>query len=107
MTPSSAEKQRGPIVQKVSELEQVNPMDTYDQGLQQRQQGENAEMGPTQDEENDERLVLTPRDVENLLKDIAGGETEKQGQEPTKDFNEQVSERLEEYQQQLDVDNAL
>lgn len=45
--------------------------------------------------------------MENLLKEIAGGEIEQQGQETTKYFNEQVSEKLEEYQEHLDVDNAL
>ncbi|XP_059066228.1 uncharacterized protein LOC131857568 [Cryptomeria japonica] len=60
-----------------------------------KQQGEAGEMGQTQDVEHDERLVLTPQDVENLLKDIIGGEAEQQGPEPTKDFNKQLSERLE------------
>lgn len=45
--------------------------------------------------------------MENLLKYIIGGEIEQQGQEPAIYFNEQVSGRLEEYQQQLHVDNAL
>lgn len=82
-------------------------MDLDDQSLQGQKQDEEGEMGQGQDEENDERLVLTPWDVENLMKDIAGGGTEQKGQEPTKDFSEQVSEKLEEYQQQLDVDSAL
>ncbi|XP_057829576.1 abietadienol/abietadienal oxidase-like [Cryptomeria japonica] len=50
-------------------------------------------MGQGQDEEHDERLVLTPRDVENLLKDIIGRVIEQQGQETTKDFNEQGKEK--------------
>lgn len=37
-------------------------------------------MGQGKDEENDKRLVLTPWDVENLLKDIAGGDTKQQSQ---------------------------
>lgn len=72
-------------------------MDTDDQGPQGKKKNEEGEMGQGQDEENNERIVLTPWDVENLLKDIISGVTEQQGQEPTKDFSEQLSEKLEQY----------
>ncbi|XP_059071458.1 uncharacterized protein LOC131866671 [Cryptomeria japonica] len=85
-------------VESDSDQEEVEPTPKKD---------EEKEIEQKQFEENDERLVLTPQDVENLLKDTSSGDKEQQSQEPTKGFNEQVSEKLEEYQQQLDTDGAL
>ncbi|XP_059064376.1 3-epi-6-deoxocathasterone 23-monooxygenase CYP90D1-like [Cryptomeria japonica] len=48
-------------------------MDTDDHGPQGQQKNEEGEMGKRRDEEHNERLVLTPQDVEKLLKDITGG----------------------------------
>lgn len=107
MTPSSVEKQMDPVVKNVLKLSQVTPMDIDDQGPQEKQQDEEGEMGQRQDEEYDERLVLTLWDIENLLKDITGEDTKQQGQEPTKEFYDQVIEKLEEYQQQLDITCTL
>ncbi|XP_059064777.1 uncharacterized protein LOC131856854 [Cryptomeria japonica] len=83
MTPTT-EKITIHNVESDSDQEEVEPAPKKEQ-----QQDEEEETKKRQGEEHDERLVLTPQDVENLLKDIVGGDKEHQSKEPTKDFNEQ------------------